>query len=597
MIRKHILMFLCLSLCFACNKVENPADDGKNSDEVPSEIDDSVMRIVSFSFAKENNHSLKEDLLTEINGNIVSDGEGVDYYVNPGTMVASFELFAAKEVTDLELSIVFSGNEDPVVLKSGVTVADYMRPVTLRMTAGFKGKEISRDYSFRFHNLNTGLPVLYLFTPDGQAITSKEVWMKDCTIYLDAVGKQDADGTAFEEDYYGEKDNLRGRGNSTWNYAKKPYAVKLDKKASWLGMPKHKRWVLLANAIDRSMLRNRLAYEIADRCEGLEWTPHTRYVEVVLNGSHKGTYLCCEQIKADKNRVPVPSGNDMLDPSEGGGPDADPEEMGFLMEIDRYLRYEGSDLWWSSQRYNGSGTTTVINGDCVSWAADKSFHVNYGGGEPLKFNFGLKDPDDAELINSSSSQFCYIRDYVLQVEKEVLGSSHAMDKIDVDSFIDYWFVYELTLNHEPNNPGSCYMYKKPESDGGKLYAGPVWDFDYGTYNYEFNDGWIYPNKENKFLIINSLWYVGLFGNAEFRSAVKSRWNAMKSQLELDDYVKCNTDYIRKSAELDRAIWGDDIDTPNYQEKYMSTPEAISRIYSHLSRRISEFDNLISQIPD
>lgn len=574
------------------------SDNGEGGkEEETGQIDDSVMKIVSFTFEKSNNSGLKENVTTSVSSDAVSDGAGVDYCIDPRSLVASFELYAAEDVTDLKLEAGVAGGDVFTQLQSAVTKADYLRPVTLRLSAMRDGKAISRDYSFRFHNLNTGLPVIYIYTSDSQPITIKDVWKEQCRIYLDAAGRKDADGTAFTEDYYGENDAVRGRGNTTWAYAKKPYAVKLEKQASWLGMPKHKRWVLLANAIDRSMMRNRLAYEIGARCEGLEWTPRTRFVELVLNGEHKGIYLCAEQIRSDKDRVPIPGGNDMLDPAKGGNVNADPATMGFLMEIDRYWTGDASRLWWRTQRYSGSGTTTWVNNDMVSWAKNLSYTTNYGSWEADKFNFGLKDPDDEKLITSSSAQFAYIRDFVLKVEKEVLGSSHDMSDIDVDSFIDYWFVFELTMNQEPNNPGSCYMYKKPAADGGKLFAGPVWDFDYGTFNHDFTDGGLYYDKQNRFLCLNSLWYVGLFESSAFRRAVKSRWAALKPGLDMDAYIKANMEYIKKSAAMDRAIWGDDIDTPNTQEKYMSTPEAIDRIYSHFTARVSELDALIASMPD
>ena len=99
---------------------------------------------------------------------------------------------------------------------------------------------------------NTGLPVLELNTP--QPVNSKEVWVEnaDMTLY-------DSDGKLISE----HKFSIRGRGNSTWLQDKKPYALKFDKKASLWGRPKHKRWVLLANAYDRSMMRYDIAFHIA----------------------------------------------------------------------------------------------------------------------------------------------------------------------------------------------------------------------------------------------------------------------------------------------------------------------------------------------
>ena len=92
----------------------------------------------------------------------------------------------------------------------------------------------------------------------------------------------------------------------TFLYPKKPYALKLDDKISILGKPAHKRWVLLANWMDRPLLRNRISLKVAEKT-GLAWTPGSEFVEVVLNGVHLGNYLLCEQIKMDKNRVNISS--------------------------------------------------------------------------------------------------------------------------------------------------------------------------------------------------------------------------------------------------------------------------------------------------
>lgn len=585
---------VCLAaLLYGCEP-DILADDPDDTEE----ISDFSLELKSFSFLKSCNPGFKSDLATSISPGTIDDGDGISYYVNPASLVASFEVSASEGLSDIEVGVAVKGGTDFKPIESGKTAADYMRPVTVRISGVKDGKPVMRDYDFRFHNLNTGMPVLYLFTPDGAAITSKEEWTKKCRLYLDAAGKSDYDGTAFAGDYYSESDQLKGRGNTTWGWNKKPYAVKLNKKTELLGMPKHKRWALLANSIDRSLMRNRLAFEIARRCKGLEWTPRSRYVEVVMNGKHQGSYLLVEQIKADENRVPVPSGNDALEPKAGGSA-ANPEEMGYLMEIDRYwgnAQYETSPFWWQSRRYSGNGTTASINQDMVSWARSMSYRTNYYDGS-LKFKYGLKDPDDETLFNTSSVQFTYIVDYVLETEKSVLQAPHDLSKIDVDSFVDYWLVFELALNQEPNNPGSCYMYKKPASAGGKLYAGPVWDFDYGTFNVNFTDGGIYLNKGNCFQNLNALWYVGLFESAEFRNAVKTRWAELKANLDLEDFIERNRAYIRKTSELNIALWPDfnDSGDPN-GERMMTTDEAIDRIKANLNDRISGLDRLISNMP-
>lgn len=597
MMRRILCAACAVALLFACKPENLPVDDGPGDDS--GLVDDSVLKLESFAFLKVHNPALKADVSAVVMPDSVDDGGGVGYYVDPSALVASFSTFAGEGVSDVSVEAGVSGGDSFTTMESGRTVFDYMRPVTIRLSGVKNGKPVERNYGFRFHNLNTGVPVLYVFTPGGASVASKEVWLENCRIYLDAAGKTDADGTVYMDDYYGEADNVKGRGNTTWGWNKKPYAVKLDKKASLLGMPDHKRWALLANSIDRSMLRNRLAFEIADRCEGLEWTPRNRFVELVLNGKHQGSYLLVEQIRTGKDRVPVPDGNDALDPAKGGGPGADPAQMGFLVEVDRYWGnsyYETSPFWWASKRYSGNGTTTVINGDMVSWARNISYRTNYDEGR-VKLNFGLKNPDDETLFNTSSSQFNYIKNYFLETEKAVLQRPYDMSRLDVDSFIDYWLVFELTLNQEPNNPGSCYMYKKPDSDGGKIFAGPVWDFDYGTFNMNFTDSGHYYNKNNCFLNLNTLWYVGLFENAEFRSAVKSRWASLKTRLDMDTFIGQNKAYLKKTAELNLALWPDMYDSgdPN-GESHMTVDEAIDRVKSNLDQRISGLDRLISAMP-
>jgi len=158
-------------------------------------------------------------------------------------------------------------------------------------------------------------------------------------------------------------------------------------------------------------------------------------VEVVLNGTHLGNYYLCEQIKVDKNRVNVAElkETDTEEPAISGG---------YLVELDTY--YDEINKF-------------------------RSIHKN------LPVNF--KEPDE-DVLNSQ--QMDWFKDYFNQVEDILYGSGEGsyQDYIDVNSFIDWWLVYELALNGEPNHPKSSYMYKDRNE---KLKAGPVWDFDWGTF--------------------------------------------------------------------------------------------------------------------
>ncbi|MDE6125779.1 MAG: CotH kinase family protein, partial [Muribaculaceae bacterium] len=177
---------------------------------------------------------------------------------------------------------------DGVRLVSGESELDLSMPrdLTVRSRSGVQSTvRVAASYS--------DLPILYLSTP--AAIESKEVWVEGSRLeLLNTPGRgQDMDVSL----------SVKGRGNSTWNYPKKPYALKLDKKDAVLGMPRHKRWVLLANYIDPSKMRNALAFEVARQTESLAWTPRGTFVDLVVNGRMMGNYYLCEQIRVDPDRV------------------------------------------------------------------------------------------------------------------------------------------------------------------------------------------------------------------------------------------------------------------------------------------------------
>ncbi|MFA5527381.1 MAG: CotH kinase family protein [Peptostreptococcales bacterium] len=387
------------------------------------------------------------------------------------------------------------------------------------------------QYSSEVFEVTTGeLPILYLTTPGAQKITSKENWMADCSIEIVTPNG--------DNDIYLSNVSLRGRGNSTWGYPKKPYAIKLDKKSEVLGMPTHKRWVLLANWMDKTLMRNSVAFEIA-RKTGLEWTPRGTFVEVVLNGTHQGNYYLCEQIKVDKNRVNVAElkEKDTEEPAITGG---------YLVELDTY--YDEVNKF-------------------------RSIHRN------LPVNF--KEPDE-DVLNTQ--QMNWFKDYFNRIENILYGSGEGSyrDYIDVSSFIDWWLVYELTINWEPNHPKSSYMHK---DRNGKLKAGPVWDFDFATFK---------PTNNVGFKIKNAIWYGNLFKDPAFVEEVKQRWNTLKPGFQsIIPFIDEQAAYIRQSAIVNTNMWPINQNT-NGDEK-MSFDDAVSRLRDAYEARMNTLDGLIGDL--
>lgn len=417
---------------------------------------------------------------------------------------------------------VFVGTTEQV---SGETVNDFSSPVTYKVISATGAEE-----TFTVSVTYSGLPVLFIQTKNNADIPSKhEDWLEGTEIKLY--------NTDWTVDYEGTEDNIRGRGNSTWNYPKKPYALKLDSKAKILGMPKHKRWVLLANWMDRTCLRNRVSFAVAMKT-GLAWTPNGEFVELFVNGEHCGNYYLCEHIKVDENRVNVDELED------------DKTDSGYIMELDTYF---DEDNKFRSQYYN----------------------------MPYMF----KDPDDV-----NTAQFQFVQNYVNNMEASLYDNSRFSNReytqyLDVDSFIDWWFVHELTGNEEPKHPKSSYMHK---DKGGKLTMGPVWDFDWESFK-----------TKNRWLIMDKMYYGRLFQDSQFKARAKERWNTLESGFrEIPEFIESEAARIKGSESMNWAMWPITQNSSGFQgfvngDEKVSFDEAVRMMKSAYEAKLNWMDQQIA----
>ena len=425
------------------------------------------------------------------------------------------------------------------VLESGKTVIDASKPLTLTAKSG----GFTKEYTLTVRN--TGLPIVRIQTPNGRSITSKDIWMEGATMRI-----EQPDGTV---EYEGSM-SIRGRGNSTWGYPKKPYAIKLDKKDKILGMPKHKRWVLLANWKDRTLMRNAAAFWVSSHT-GMPYTVRGEFVEVELNGRHQGNYYLCEQIKIDANR---------LDITEMDEYETDPEKItgGYLMEVDTY--YDEINKFKSS-RFN----------------------------LPYMFN----TPDEESL---SKEAFNYMKNYVSELEDilkdEARVKNHEYeDYLDVDSTIDYMFIMELCNNHDfynewHNGTHSCFMYK---DRGGKLCYGPVWDFDYRTFiplneiSLRIQTKWIGATR--------TLYYPALYKDPKFRERMLERWEQQKEALrQLPSFIDETAGRIKISEAANHRLWPLDDWWENGDEN-MSFQQAVDRMKRGYTEKLDWMDRNLKNL--
>ena len=355
--------------------------------------------------------------------------------------------------------------------------------------------------------VHTGLPVVYVDTEGARPVDSKED-------YVPASVRVRGDGGYASQDAVAC--GIRGRGNTTWYWPKKPYLLKLEERDSMLGMKKHKRWVLLANFMDRTLMRNLVSMKVAS-LTSLAWSPSCVPVELVLNGKHQGSYLLIEQVRVDKNRVDITE----MTPQDNAG---DAVTGGYLLELDFHYDNE------------------------VQWIDPHGGTAQWGGNSGIPFAVKYPDPEDL-----TAAQENYIRKYVSDAATALYGNDFKDPEkgyaawIDVDSFVDYWIVFEVMGNHELGNPGSVFMHK---DRGGKLVAGPCWDFDWGVLSYRTS-----PHAEYGLVNGEAIWYARLFQDPAFRERVKARFRELLPQLEtIPDYMDRCEELLTESARLNFAMW-------------------------------------------
>ena len=435
---------------------------------------------------------------------------------------------------------------DGTVLESGKTEVDWAHASSLTVTKD----GLTRTYDVAIRN--TGLPVVVIEQSGSGDFSEKKVggtnifgniiggtvvnkfvdfwvrgkdtdWVED-----DKMTVYNADGSV---NMVTTNCGVRLRGNSTQKLPKKPFAVKLTAKQPILGMPTHKRWCLLANWLDRSMIRNLVGFEAAKATtrawkatgidEGMIWNPSGKSVELVIDGRHVGNYLLCEQIKIGSKRLNI---NDPYEDLLADGKSSNFEDCGYLVEFDVM----------QDENYKG------VTNRGITWQ--------------------LKDD---VLPDSYSSQ---IKTKIQAIEDAIKsGDFAAYSKlIDIPSFIDQWFVVELAMNREYTEPRSLYSYY----DGGndKLHAGPVWDFDRGTFQNPTEAqkmGSKRVKSYDAFLSTSSkvsksggykenqqpcLWYPLLMNDPEFVTMVKERWAVIYP------YLLGVVDYIREYAAENALSW-------------------------------------------
>lgn len=360
-----------------------------------------------------------------------------------------------------------------------------------------------------------------------------------------------------------EPGTSRLRGNASMQFPKKPYRIKFDKKQRVLDAPaKAKKWTLINNYGDKTLMRNIIAFEAARRA-GMEYVPYCTPVDVILNGEYKGGYQLCDQVEVADNRVPVTE-------METTDTEGDALTGGYFIEVDGYADQELS--WFMS---------------------------------PNRIPVTIKSPDEEEI---TPEQTAYISDYFGQLDRLVFGARYDGEDsyrtmLDIDSFLRHFIVGEFSGNTDTY--WSTYMYK--HRGDPLFYTGPVWDFDLAF----DNDSRIYPVNDKYDYIYMSGSSAGtmknfvnriISGDPATAEELSHIWSDMRNTRgftaeNFTDFIDRTADEMDASLRLNFMRWPIVNQWVHMNPKvYNSYGDAIADVRDFVTRRIEWLDNKIGYDP-
>ena len=496
----------------------------------------------------------------------------------------------------------------PVILAALLVVPDFA------FIAGGTVFADDGDGESSFTPPGNGLPVVYLDIDESRGKIAAMHSSSDHSVYCYGTVRIDAPDNFSYSDMdtsFGDIDSIgmsiRGRGNSTWTrYAKRPYKIKIDSRTDLLQRGNdeehaNKHWVLVANASDATLLKDRMTAWLADEM-GFEFTPRGVPVDLVMvsndpdneeyfGGKYLGSYYLSENVRVDDTRLDIEEleEDDTELPTITGGYLVQNSSQVRVGSPDRFITDRGVGWATHTPSFDTEAEGHALTGEQLGDA-----------GEAVSGEDIFNDPDPKENIDGvltgdayeNDAQQKYIQEHMQMVEDALYADGTGYkDLMDTESAAKYWLINMFAGNHDAYGTGSTYIYKHRDKDDSvsKMYWGPVWDFDYAWY-YDADDYSrpFYPGHE---------WLEPMFydtGEGGFVEEVKAQWNAMKPLLReiaeeggLLDRYSAET---KASAVADRGVWKPEDD--GFDQEY---DERIREFKSWINSRIEWMDENIDSI--
>lgn len=373
-------------------------------------------------------------------------------------------------------------------------------------------------YPLEVH-LSANYPAMFLETASGSldAIRADKNHKEKGSVTVVSAGAVSIDNAALK--------SVKGRGNSTWEAEKKPYNIKFDKSTDVLGMGKAKKWSLLANFFDESLLRNAFSLGLAADF-GLPFTPSFRMVDLYANGEYQGNYLVVESVEIGDTRVAIA---DLEDANEAANPEIDVEEA---------ARNSAAGKGLASRKWAEIASPADVTG---GYLLETEFDHRYGP-EVSGFvtehgqHMVLKSPEYA-----SEAEVAYIADFYAEMEQALYAENgyngkgrYYLDYFDAAQLVKMYILTEYTF-HRDAGLSSCYFYKDAGED--LLHAGPAWDFDLSLGNTRYSGRLPFDVSDPESWWANALFYKTgaaltptvfrlLYRHEDFRALTEKAWQTL-----------------------------------------------------------------------
>ena len=361
---------------------------------------------------------------------------------------------------------------------------------------------------------SSDLPIIVVNTNNGLPIVDDPKIEATIGIIYNGEGERNTIFDARNE-YFG-KCGIEIRGESSQLFAKQSFLFETwdedgnDIDTSFLGFPKEEDFILYGPYSDKTMMNNVLAMHLAN--EMGHYSSRTRFVEVVINDNYRGIYVLMEKIKRDKNRVDIAKLNEI---------DIEGDQLtgGYIIRIDKGF-YDG-------------------------WASNYNAHNSFNS-----INFQYYYPDQNTI---QSEQKSYIKSYVDNFENAIASNDgynddglHYTHYINLRSFVDNFLLNELSKDVDAYRL-STYFHKDKDSKGGRLTAGPFWDFNLSFGNADYcqtsdPSGLIYYQCGGN----SPFWWNKWLNDITFLPAMKCRWEELRETILNENYL--NT-YLEDHKEL------------------------------------------------